>query len=191
VIKAIIFDCFGVLVTEGFTALRQEYFENDYEKLSQVHDISRRLNLGQISYDDSVKETAALAGIKEADVRSYIDQNHPNQPLFALVKEQLKPKYKIGMLSNAGADWLSELFTPQQLEYFDATVLSYQTGFIKPQSEIYKLAAEILNVEPEECVFVDDSEGHCSAAALANMKAIWYRDFSQFKTELDDILSHS
>lgn len=38
--------------------------------------------------------------------------------------DDLKPDYKIGFLSNAGANWLDELFIWQQA--FDEVVLSYQ-----------------------------------------------------------------
>lgn len=62
---------------------------------------------------------------------------------------------------------------PRLLSNFSFThVLSYECGFIKPEPEIYKLAAAGLNVSPKECLFVGDTyladyHGPCEAGMSA------------------------
>jgi putative hydrolase of the HAD superfamily len=67
--------------------------------------------------------------------------------------------------------------------------LSYKVGLIKPDPNIYIMAAKRLGLEPEECVFIDDNPGHCSAAREVGMKAIVYSSFSEVKNNLEKILS--
>jgi putative hydrolase of the HAD superfamily len=122
-------------------------------------------------------------------VRKELDKNLPNEALFEYIETVLKPKYKVGMLSNAGADWLSELFTEDQLALFDATALSYETGITKPDTAAYQAIADTLDVGPAECVFVDDQERHCTGAREAGMQAILFKGFEQFKADLERLLA--
>jgi putative hydrolase of the HAD superfamily len=60
---------------------------------------------------------------------------------------------------------------------------------IKPQAEIFDLAANRLGIEPAECLFVDDSASHCQGARRAGMQAILYKDFPSFKEKIEKVLS--
>lgn len=99
-----------------------------------------------------------------------------NKDLFVFMRDILKPKYKLGMLSNAGSDMLNELFEPWQASLFDDVILSYQTGMVKPDPGIYELAANRLGVLAEECIFVDDIESFCDMANTVGMKAVFHKD---------------
>ena len=187
-VKAIIFDCFGVLTSEGWLAFKAERFSHEDELERQATSLNKQADAGLISHDDFVSAIADLADIPQVEVRSAIDVNVPNEQLFTYIKERLKPKYKVGLLSNAAANWLKELFSPQQIELFDAVSLSYEAGLLKPHPGAYEKIASQLKVEPAECVFVDDQERHCTGAREAGMRAILYQDFEQMKTELEKIL---
>ena len=187
-IKAIIFDCFGVLTTEGFKVFRDKYIL-DADKREAANKVMDELNAGKYPYDDFVKILSELASVPEKTTKSYLDENKPNEPLFDFIRNDLKPKYKIGMLSNAGDDWIEELFEPQDIKLFDDIVLSYKFGMIKPDSAIYDLAAKRLGVTKEEVVFIDDTTDHCRGAENCGMKAVIYKDFPQMKRRLTEILA--
>jgi putative hydrolase of the HAD superfamily len=72
------------------------------------------------------------------------------------LKELRTRGFRLGMLSNLEPfqrPWIKEL----ELEpRFDEIVLSCEVGLLKPEPEIYLLAAKKLAVTPEECVFVGD-----------------------------------
>jgi HAD superfamily hydrolase (TIGR01509 family) len=190
-IKAIIFDCFGVLTTSGFRVFRDKYFDGEPEKHRLALDLMSQQNLGLLTYKDFIKKVAALAKVSEETVKEYMDENKANEPLLNYIRSELKPKYKIGLLSNAGDNWLNDLFHNKDTELFDDVVLSYKVGYIKPDPNIYLLAAKRLEVEPVECVFIDDNPGHCSSAREVGMKAIFYEDFSNAKEQLQKILASS
>lgn len=122
-------------------------------------------------------------------VLTSINANDTNEALFAYIRDDLKPHYKIGMISNAGADWLHELFEPWQVELFDDTILSFEVGIVKPDPAIYEMAATRLGVTPEECIFVDDIEQFCTVAADLGMKAIWHQANADTIAKIKDLTS--
>lgn len=187
-IKAIIFDCFGVLTTEGFKVFCDEYFEDSPKKRAVAKTAMDQLSLGNIQYEEFENTLAQLAGVSQKVVSGYLSGNKPNESLFKYIRESLKPRYKIGMLSNTGADWLAELFTPEQISLLDDVVQSYKLGVAKPDFRIYETAARNLGVQPNECVFIDDIERYYEAAKAVGMHAILYKDFNQMKTELTTLL---
>lgn len=187
-IEAVIFDCFGVLSTEGFRVFCGKYFKDQPKKRAQAQSLMDLHTLGSLSYESFSDALAKLAGQKPETVKDYLHSNKSNELLFDYIREDLKPKYKIGMLSNAGDDWLSELFSSQDLVLLDDIVLSFKFGITKPNPAIYELAAQRLKVSPKECVFIDDIVRYCDGAKIAGMRAILYEDFEQMKIELESLL---
>lgn len=59
------------------------------------------------------------------------------------------------------------------LPYTDGGILSYQVKLIKPDIAIYELLIEKYQLNPEECVFVDDLLVNVEAARKAGMHGVW------------------
>jgi len=187
-IEALIFDCFGVLATDGWLPFRKKYFGDNAELRQQVTDMQRQVDAGLADYHDFVQTLAVLSGVSVDEVWNAIRDNQPNEPLFELIRE-LKPHYKIGFLSNAGADWLHDIFTDEQVALFDAVALSYETGFVKPDPKAYQIIADRLGVPPENCLLIDDQARYAEGADEVGMAMIVYQDFEQLKTELKQRLA--
>lgn len=188
-IKAIIFDCFGVLTTDGWLPFKKKHFGHDPALEAQATGLNKQVDAGLADYDDFVGGVAELAAVSKTEARSAIEENVAQEELFEYIKNSLKVRYKIGMLSNVGANWLPDLFSPEQVKLFDAVALSYETGFVKPDERAYQTIAKRLDVAPGECVLLDDRERYCLAAEAADMKAIVYKDFIQAKRELENMLT--
>lgn len=187
-IQAIIFDCFGVLVSESWLAFKQHHFDGDSARANEATSLMQQADAGLLSQQDFISQVAELSGLSPDQVRDELDGNQPNEALFDYIRTELKPNYKVGMLSNAGADWLSELFTREQLALFDAVALSFEMGFTKPEAGSYLEIAQKLEVEPQECVFLDDQERHCTGAREAGMASILFTGFEQARADLKKIL---
>ncbi len=186
-IKAIIFDCFGVLATEAWLPFKAQYFGKDPVLFDQASQLANQANSGLIGYEEFIKSVAKLAGIDSTIVHQAMTCNVPNSELFDYIRG-LKTDYKIGFLSNIAGDRLGEIFTAEQLALLDVIALSYKTGLIKPQAEAYLGIARQLDVAAEDCVFVDDQERQVTGARQAGMRAILYQDFEQFRPALETIL---
>jgi len=189
-IKAIIFDCFGVLTTDGWLPFKYQHFGDKPDLFEQATDLSRQTDVGMIDFDDFLQGIGELAGVPAEEVRRIVTNNVANELLFQYIASR-KSKYKIGVLSNASANWLGELFSPDQNGLFDATALSCETGRIKPDERAYEIIAERLGCEPSECIMVDDQERYVTGAKDAGMKGVVYRDFEQCRAELDALLANT
>jgi HAD superfamily hydrolase (TIGR01509 family) len=183
-VQAIIFDCFGVLVRDGWIPFREQHFRHDPQQMQEAIESNRRVDAGLDTYEEFIHHVAQMAGISDAQARAEIETNPPNTELLSEIETALKPRYKIGMLSNAAEDWLDELFTARQVALFDQTVLSYQIGAIKPNPVAYQAIADRLGVAVEACLLIDDQLHYCDGARAIGMQAIQYVDNIQLANEL-------
>jgi len=186
-IKAIVFDCFGVLVTSARNALVNEY----PQFRTQIDDIAHQSDYGLISRQQFIDSLADILGTTSHDADSlYSNATVRDEKAINWVKELKKSKkYKIGMLSNVGPGFVNKLFSPtDQKEMFDEIVLSYNVGIAKPEIAIFELVAQKLGVKMSECVMIDDTEQNISAATSADMRGIRFIDVNQAQGELSCLL---
>ncbi len=181
-IKAVIFDCFGVLTADLWKEFVATLPENQREP---ARELNRALDRGQLELKEFTREIHHLTGREPSSVEQTINHDiTKNKKMFSLISE-LKDHYKVGLLSNVSTDWVREVFlTAEERAMFDVILLSYEVKRIKPDPVIYHAMCQRLGVEPQECVFVDDSEGNCTGAKDVGMWAIQYHDFEQCKREL-------
>jgi HAD superfamily hydrolase (TIGR01509 family) len=188
-IKAVIFDCFGVLTADAWVEFCKSL------PAGEVVDSSRKLNhqydAGKIGLEEFLSQVTKITGRDRLELERIF--NHPsrakNQELFEYIKE-LKPKYKIGMLSNIATNWVRESFlSHEEQELFDAMAFSYEIGATKPEPLTYETITKMLDVSFSESVFIDDQPRYCEAAGELGMQAIWYQEFGQMKKDLEAILS--
>ncbi len=188
-VRAIIFDCYGVLANLGWLPFKRHYFADKPELAQQATALRAQVDAGHLSYAEFLDQVGVLAGIPPALVREVVEDTPADAELFEYITRELKPHFKIGLLSNAGSDRLHDLFTPQQLGIFDAAVLSFQINAIKPEPRAYEAIAEKLGLPAEECLMVDDQAGYCDGARAVGMQAICYQDLFQLREALAPILA--
>lgn len=185
-IKAIIFDCFGVFYLDAHASLVEHFPQSQAE----LEDLRRQTDYGFLGRQDYTEAVARLVGVSKEEVEKTILQEHAiNQPLVEYIETELKPNYKIGLLSNIGRGWIQNFFDENQLHnLFDAVVLSGDEGITKPHPQIYELIAERLGVNPEVCVMIDDLPENAAGADAAGMKGIVYGNLRDLKKELAELL---
>ena len=73
------------------------------------------------------------------------------------VLEELKKKYKLGIITNGDSVQQREKIEKIGIKkYFDQITISSEVGHAKPDKEIFRVTCDKLNVKPEECVMVGD-----------------------------------
>lgn len=190
-IKAVIFDCFGVLVNGAFHDVYARLGGDAEQDSDFIDDLLGHANLGLMTSDDMQEKVTEQLGITDQQWQVAIhNTQQPSLPLLEYAKS-LKDRYKIAILSNANVGTLERKFTPEQLQLFDVVVVSAEVHVMKPDPVIYTLTAERLGVEPGECVFLDDIPEYCAAAEATGMKTICYQNFVQGKRDLEVLLSQS
>lgn len=188
-IKAVIFDCFGVLTTDGWLAFSEHYLAKDPELSERGMIANKKVDAGLISYENFIHEIASLASMSAKETRLIIENNVSNYRIFEYIRDELKPRYKIGMLSNASGNWLNRMFDDRQIALFDATVFSYEVGAIKPDSIMYETIAAKLGVLPKEAVYIDDQLRYVEGARVVGMQGIHFTSTFETITKIGECLS--
>mgnify|MGYP000088298240 CR=1 FL=1 len=188
-IRAVIFDFFGVLASRDSASFRKAHLADYPQKDQKAKILNDELGRGNLGYDDFISELAKLGGVDRETVLGFTENYHPNTELLDYIQGILKPNYKLGIISNAGDDWVLRILGDKIYKLFDDIILSYKVGMIKPEPEIYKMSARNLGVNPGDCVFIDDILTYCQGAEHVGMSTIWYQDFKQMKRELEAILA--
>lgn len=184
-IKAIIFDCFGVVLTDGLERIVAPLRMTEPEKVAQIVGVVTAASRGIISGDKSREMVADLLGVTTDEYISRMQNGETrNYELLQYVVE-LRKHYKTAMLSNTSTTGLETRFAPGELDkYFDVSVASGAIGFAKPEAQAYEITADKLDVRLTECVMIDDREEYCDGARGVGMQAILYQSLPQLKTEL-------
>ncbi len=182
-IKAIIFDCFGVLTSDKWKEFVRSLPEAEQEP---ARELNRAMDRGFLSPEDFVKQMHELTGLTSEQIMNAINpEQDKNISLLNYIRE-LRPKYKIGLLSNVSSNWIEESFlTTDEAKLFDALILSYEVGMIKPDVDLYKLAARRLSVNPEECIFIDDGPRNVEGAITAGMQGIHYEGVHRLRAAIE------
>lgn len=189
-IKAIVFDCFGVLLGNAYKLHLTEVEKEDPARAKEIRAINHASDMGILTREETAAAVSDLFGV---DVEDFLEEQNqlevPNEPLLNYIAT-LKDQYKIGLLSNVSSrERLSIRFKEGQLDsHFDTIVASGDEGYAKPQPEVYEIVATRLGVLPSECVMIDDIETFCEGAREVGMQAIQFLDTQQCITDLNALI---
>lgn len=188
-IKAIVFDCFGVLITDVLQGIKAGLARTNPAAAQEIRDLIAANNRGFISPPESTARIAAIMGQTLEQFRGMVaEREQKNTELLGYIAE-LRKDYKTALLSNVARSSLDKRFPDNELQiYFDLIAASAEIGAAKPDRDAYHFVSDQLGLLPEECVFTDDKLSFCQAAESAGMHAIVYEDFTQFKSELETLL---
>lgn len=189
-IRAIVFDCFGVVLTDALQQLRDTVAQEKPLLVQDISDIIAANNRGFISPQESNERIAALLGISVSELRSMVSGREVRDERLLAYIVGLRKEYKTAMLSNIAGSSLARRFPDDELSrYFDVVVASGDIGYAKPELEAYRTVADRLGVAPSKCVFTDDRDSYCEAATALGMHSIRYDSYAQFTADLESLLS--
>lgn len=191
-VRAIIFDCFGVIVGRGFEHTYRAAGGDPTQDRPFIADMLGQANLGRLSEADFHAQIAHHIGCTKAEWQQAMDAaEQPDTELLEYI-ESLRPKYKTAILSNANHGVVAARVGEAWLERcFDEVLVSAELGMVKPERAMYEHAAAVLGVTPAECVFFDDSSYHVEPAKALGMQAFVYTNLAQAQTDLQSVLGRS
>ena len=207
-IKAVLWDFGGVILTSPFDAFRQ--FE---ERCGLPQDFLRRVNStnphsnawacferGEVDAERFgemfLAESTALGyAVHGRDLLPLISGEV--RPRMVAALKQVKTKYKIACLTNNMplGHGPAMAVSPEKakavaevMALFDAIVESSKVGVRKPEPAFYERACGLLDIRPEEAVFLDDLGINLKPAAAMGMKTIKVGDPDRALAELSAII---
>ncbi|MGI5195709.1 HAD family hydrolase [Streptomyces sp. CA-288835] len=113
----------------------------------------------------------------------------PNEPFLAFLRALRRDGYRLALLTNNVREW--EPLWRAQLpvdELFDVVVDSHREGVRKPDPAIYRILLDRLGTTPQRCLFVDDTEENCKAAAELGIRAVRFADTASAVREISALL---
>jgi|SRR3989344_2130686 len=183
-IKAIIFDYFGVICSDEYWRLVKE----DKNLGGSFHDLSNAVNAGTMPWQEFIDIVAQKTSIEPDRVKVLFETAKINPELLAYITK-LKDTHQIGLLTNGHYEFLEPRIKEMHLDrLFDVIVISSRVGMIKPYAKIYTHILDKMGVKASEAVLIDDIERNVTAAETIDMKAILYRNFRQMKEELEKLI---
>jgi putative hydrolase of the HAD superfamily len=206
--RAVLWDFGGVILSSPFEAFRRYETEHgvpiDFIRgvnTTNAHTNAwARLERDEISADEFddlfAAESAALGHrVPGADVLALL-AGDVRPEMVALLDRVKAAGYRVACLTNnviggGGRDRGGDARAAQIAEImdrFDAVVESSRVGVRKPEPRFYEIACELLQVQPDECVYLDDLGINLKPAAALGMTTIKVTSAAQAITELSAAL---
>ena len=132
----------------------------------------------------------SLSGMRDV----YFEHLHPNRAMIDFMQELRGRGLRMALLTNNVREWEPHWRAklPEIDDIFEVVVDSAFVGLRKPDPEIYELTIERLgDVDPGECVFVDDVDVNCETARSLGMRAVHYLDPDQAMAEIRFLLARA
>jgi putative hydrolase of the HAD superfamily len=109
-----------------------------------------------------------------------------NVSMLPVVSQLRAAGHRLGILSNTCEGHWEYCLTRFRVlaEDFQVYTLSYQIGAVKPHVEIYREAARLAGVRPEEIFFTDDLEANVHGARAVGFDAVAYTGTWQLTADL-------
>jgi len=181
-IKTIIFDLNGVFIQSPKLSERfGEQFgvpENDF--LPALKDIMTKIRLPNANdaflYWQPYLQKWGVNLSKEEFFDFWFNAEKEAPEITALTRELKIKGLKIFILSNnfiERAAYYDKNF-PFLREVADKIYYSWQTGFIKPSPEAYKIILRENNLKPEECIYFDDVKENIDIATSLGIKSFLF-----------------
>ena len=182
------FDLGGVIVRTEYQAPRQHLAESlgmDYDDIDTIVfgggtiGSAARATLGEISEDEHwlhvMKILKQPASEYERIRAEFFAGDIIDRTLLDYLRS-LRPKYKVGLISNAWSGLRNYILREKFDDAFDYMIISSEVATAKPSEEIFRIALKQLGVSPNEAVFVDDIIENIEACEKFGMQGIHFRD---------------
>jgi putative hydrolase of the HAD superfamily len=188
-IKAVLWDFGGVILTSPFEAFRRYETEHDLPldfirsvNTTDPHNnawaLMERNEVTPQQFDDLFAAESAALGYKVAGADVLMLLAGDVRPRMVALLDRVKAAgLHVACLTNniVGGDSPDIARSTQIADImarFDVIVESSKIGVRKPEPRFYEIACELLGVTPDECVFLDDLGINLKPAAAMGMATI-------------------
>lgn len=108
-----------------------------------------------------------------------------NQSVVNTLKQYQNVGIKTGNLMNTDRyrkEYIEQNYSPET--FLDHTITSCDTGFMKPDPEIFEEVMKVSQVKPENILYADDRKSHADKSSEIGMTGITYATLEEFKNRV-------
>jgi len=183
-IKALIFD-FGNVICKFdnniFIKKISKYTNKSIPELNkliyQKTSLPKQYETGLITSHEFFKKIKKLCTLKitrSEFIKAYTNIFTPIKTTFDLIKK-LKLNYKLSLLSDTSKWDFNYGIKPVKIfKLFDTVSLSFKVKQMKPGKKLFFDALNKLDLEPKECIYIDDIKKYAKVANLIGINPIHY-----------------
>ena len=196
-LNTILFDLGNVLVDvdslRPVSRLKQRCPSISEQRISAFFDHSDlclQFQTGRVSshvfyegFRDAVREDFSYDYFKHL----WQDMFSPIRSMIDLLPD-LRARYRLILLSNT--DELHAEYIGRQYgfyHYFHHLIFSYEVGCLKPGKQIFQIALETSQSDPQRCVFIDDLEKNVQTAVSMGMRGIPFMGYERFVQDWNEL----
>lgn len=181
-IRAVIFDFFGVIRTDGFN---QWMNTHGIARDGKVAEASDHLDKGKINTSAFFDLLSEASGQPAKDIQQEMDADMTLIDGMEAILRELHSSCKLALLSNSASAYLRGELAKYDLEkYFDLIVISSEVGMAKPHAEIFSYILNKLQLSSSEVIFIDDNPKHIESAKEVGIKGIVFTDAAALRSTL-------
>jgi len=194
-IKGVIFDFGGVIIHYPPNTFRKsiaKFLKLDFEIVNkEIDKIDLDFATGKISEKEFWKRLCSALNIvvSEKDKKNFITDEFfrdawLNKDVEKIVIALKNSGYKLGIISNIEKPHAKYSKVKHWFKHFSPVILSCEVGLAKPDERIYKLMLEKLQLNGNECIYIDDRTKFLGPAEKLGMKTILFQNAKQLRKEL-------
>lgn len=196
-IQTIFWDVGGVLLTNAWDHNERkqalEHFHLEEKEFEARHElVVSSFERGKLTLDDYLNHTVFYRErpYTPAEFRDYMfSLSKPKADVLEFARSLTESgRYFMGTINNESRELnLFRIDKFKLREIFRLFVSSCFVGLRKPESDIYRLALEITQIEPATCCFIDDRGENLEPAAALGMRIIQMQNLEQLRRELEEM----
>jgi len=151
--------------------------------------LQQQYETGQVSagefYDGFCRQTGTTPDY-HALRRAGAEIFAPNLSILPVVTQLYHARHRLGILSNTCESHWEYCTRRYRIlnGLFRVHAPSYQIGTVKPHAAIFRKAAELAGVAPQEIFYVDDYADHIAGARAVGFDAVQYTSTPQLVADL-------
>ena len=202
-VKAVLWDFGGVLTTSPFDAFSAYEEANGLDagfirRLNSTNSDANawarfeRSEVSAVEFALLFEAEAQSAGAKLDAAALMASLRGELRPAMVRAVERCRERVKTGLLTNnfVSRGEGDNAYTPV-LELFDVVIESSKVGYRKPDPHFYRMACEMLDIQPAEAVFLDDLGVNLKPARAMGMSTIKVTDPARALAELEALVGFS
>ncbi len=169
------FDRLGTRVGSSGEAVRTELMKHGFAWLHADFEAGK---MSPTAFAERVTAPISLSLPLEEFARDWDDIFWLNEPVSRLIAGLKARGHRLVLGSNTNSlhvEHYRRKFAAT-LDRFDALVLSYEVGCLKPDRRFYEACAQAAGAPAGECVFIDDMAENVQGARTAGLQGVQYVD---------------
>jgi len=190
-ITTVIFDFWGVLATKRFRIfdLVKETLSVDESTHPIFMEYYTKVELGIIDEGEFWQQLCDRLKVSppeqpQAWSSAYKEITNFDGETLAIASGLRASSYRVAILSNMDPGIGTYLRENNYLKDFEGLFLSYETRLAKPDERAYSNILKVLEVMPQETIFIDDRLENVTAARKLGMQAAVFRGSERLATDL-------